>query len=62
MCAFAVPPTTLLGAGADATLVAARGMLHFAADTMRSVVSGWEDHESQLAAELDGISTTGSPQ
>jgi|APHig2749369809_1036254.scaffolds.fasta_scaffold77668_2 hypothetical protein len=62
MCGFAAIPTTVMGLGAQASLIATRALLERAAALARLVASDFEERESQycteireLEAELDGL-------
>lgn len=55
MCSFAALPTTALGVGAGASLVATRELLKRSAQVMELVVDSFEEHETQVCTDLDGV-------
>lgn len=57
MCGFAAIPTTAMGLGAQASLIATRALLERAAAIAKLVASEFEERESQYCTEIRELET-----
>ncbi|MFG6402573.1 MULTISPECIES: hypothetical protein [unclassified Microbacterium] len=58
MCGFAGLPTTLMGAGAGAALLATRGVLERAAELVRLAADEFEQQEQEYCTQLKELENT----